>query len=274
MSTLPPSIAALQSPLHAMLAGLPQPPLPTHSTEVCWALVDLTLGRPRSSAADALGQTLTLPNLLSARIVDSAAQSRPIYPLFVLVTALRLQVTVPHADWSALLHPPLMAIAARQASGHAVIDLWHAWALALGGEVLGEPAWRQASEDLWQAVFARQHPAGHLNPLTADTNLDSFVYDELTALHAAGAMAAYQANQAKLAQVHAVARYHQENTQPDNTTNQPWALATFARFDDTRAFAQQQFHDTQTWLSNRTAPAPGLVAALLADALLTLGEKA
>ncbi|MGN6368532.1 MAG: hypothetical protein ACTHN5_09750 [Phycisphaerae bacterium] len=106
--------------------------------------------------------------------------------------------------------------------------------------------------------------------------MDRFVYDELTALHAAYNSAKIIGGPdapAMMDQVRHAIRWHVENTQPDNTTNEPWALAAFAALDDTHTFAEQQLHDTLTWLQN-APPLPNgkvpVAIGLLADAVMTL----
>ena len=62
-----------------------------------------------------------------------------------------------------------------------------------------------------------------------------------------------------------------ENTQPDNTTNEPWGLAAFAALDETGTFAEQQLHDAVVQLRNGgTEGGVPISVGLLADALLTL----
>jgi hypothetical protein len=122
---------------------------------------------------------------------------------------------------------------------------------------------------LWNRAFALQSPAGHLHPLTPDTLLDAFVYDELTALHAAYRSAVALRDKTKLNQCRRIVEYHVANTQPDHTTAEPWALAAFAALDDTHTFAEQQLHDATTAATAHENP---IILALLADAVLAMRE--
>jgi hypothetical protein len=124
-------------------------------------------------------------------------------------------------------------------------------------------------ERLWTRAFSSQSSAGHLHPLTPDTLLDAFVYDELTALHAAYRSAVALRDPQKIEQCRRIVEYHVANTQPDHTTAEPWALAAFAALDDTHTFAEQQLHDATTAATKQESP---VILALLADAVLTLRE--
>ena len=85
--------------------------------------------------------------------------------------------------------------------------------------------------------------------------LDRFVYDELVAIHAAYNSAKFLGGKEMMEQVHRAVRWHVDNTQPDNTTNEPWGLAAFSALDETGTFAEQQLHDAVAWSQNApTAP--------------------
>lgn len=122
---------------------------------------------------------------------------------------------------------------------------------------------------LWQRAFARLSHDGHLYRLTPETLLDTFVYDELTALHAAYRSAVALRDAEKLAQCRRLVEYHVQNTQPDHTTAEPWALAAFAALDETHTFAEQQLHDATTAATAHENP---VILALLADAVLAMRD--
>jgi hypothetical protein len=140
-------------------------------------------------------------------------------------------------------------------------------------ELLIKGMWRRA----WagQARGEAGRGGGHLHPLTPETGLEGFVYDEFCAVHAAYGAIVFLRETEWIERVEAVVKWHVANTQPDNTTTEPWGLAAFASLDDTGTFAAQQVHDATTRLTN-TPPAgrTPVTLALLADALLTQEEAA
>jgi hypothetical protein len=145
--------------------------------------------------------------------------------------------------------------------------LWHHWVLTA--------AWRRKvwSADqallgaLWKKAFSSQNAAGHLHPLSPDTAMDSFVYDELCAIHAAYRSTLAMADPDMLQRVRRMVQWHVASTQPDHTTAEPWGLAAFAALDETGTFAEQQLHDA-------VAGAKGglILMGLLADALLAMRD--
>src|SRR5262249_240782 len=103
--------------------------------------------------------------------------------------------------------------------------------------------------------------------------LEGFVYDELCAIHAAYNSALAMGNSGMMEPVRRAVRWHVENTQPDNTTSEPWGLAAFAALDATGAFAPQQVHGGVMGLGNGVRLAEGRVpvaVGLLADAVMTM----
>ena len=152
------------------------------------------------------------------------------------------------------------------------------WLLTLGEKLGAPPTDADLMRWLWQAGVAMQEnkPAATFHRLTSETLLDGFVYDELVAIHAAYNSAKLLADNEKLERVRRAVRWHVENTQPDNTTNEPWALAAFAALDETGTFADQQLHDTVAWLQNGPPLPHGklpVAVGLLADAVMTLENR-
>ena len=143
------------------------------------------------------------------------------------------------------------------------IQLWNAWNLWLLGRAGRQAPYQiQAVHCATDLMRRHQQPAGHWRQLTAQTNLDTFNYDELVTLHALGALAAASGDAALRDGASRMAAYHCANTQPDNTTHQPWAMGVFAWFADTLPLAQQQLHTVRTGADHS-----GLMLALLADAV-------
>jgi len=130
------------------------------------------------------------------------------------------------------------------------------------------------------------HPQG-LDPTQPNSeppgqaSLDWWTYTELSGLHALANLALVRRNKTWAKRVQEIAIYHLNHSQPDHTTNQPWAVFAFLWSDQTCIFAEQQLHDatahkqgspTNTMPTenqvNRIGPLDGM---LLADAAAALG---
>jgi len=140
------------------------------------------------------------------------------------------------------------------------------WLVPDGGTVDGR-AWSRLIGETAAFPAADLPPGdGPLHPRDPDDAPDHWTYRELTALHAWDALAERFDDGAGRARVAAAARWHVGHTQPDYTTYQPWALAAFARGPDTRGFAEQQLHDTETQLAIHGGAGSVVAGLLLADA--------
>src|SRR5690606_7345308 len=89
-------------------------------------------------------------------------------------------------------------------------------------------------------------PDGSLHPRSDEESLDAWTYRELCGVHALADLALLRRNTAWARRVQEVVRYHMDNSQPDNTTTQSWALFAFLWSPATRPFAEQQLHDATT----------------------------
>ncbi len=142
--------------------------------------------------------------------------------------------------------------------------LWQALCLDEVAMLTGDSAGRNAVVEVVEPILADPGEGGSLHPQDPDESLDAWTYRELCGLHALYRLAIHAPPDratAWMARVAEITRFHVDNTQPDNTTNQPWAWAAFAARPETRSFAVQQLHDA-------SAHGVSLVAAmLLADAL-------
>jgi hypothetical protein len=142
--------------------------------------------------------------------------------------------------------------------------LWNALGLLEAGHLASRDVDVEVADSAVHAIVSRPGPEGSLHPRRGEDSLDAWTYRELTGLHALANLAIARRSQPWARRVHEIARYHLDNTQPDNTTTEPWALAAFLWSPDTRSFAEQQLHDAQT-------QGVGVVGALLlADAAHTL----
>jgi hypothetical protein len=194
-------------------------------------------------------------------------QGRESYRLFALAWYLRKHQPLPAecvAQLDALRHNE------NPQPSSPVRLLWHHWLLQLDQHSPQPPVERARLAALWSNAFRHQTSVGTLHPFTAETLLDAFVYDELCALHAAYNAAKLSGDPRMLEQVQRAVRWHVENTQPDHTTHEPWALAAFAELDDTGTFAEQQLHAAVAHLRHTDLAEASLLRALLADAEMTM----
>ncbi len=116
-----------------------------------------------------------------------------------------------------------------------------------------------------------------LKPQAADEAPDHWTYCELVGLHALQAIIELYSNDDEQTvpprwrqRVIEITDYHQQHTQPDYTTVQPWALAAFLSNPQTTWFAEQQLHDVQTHLQIEGGPGAVVPALLLADAYASI----
>jgi hypothetical protein len=147
-------------------------------------------------------------------------------------------------------------------------ELWRAWLLLLAGEAA-------ASEVVWRQILTRQHAAGPFHAVTSESSLDAFIYEEFAALHALANLVTVTRDARLLLALRRIARYHVENTQLDNVSHQPWALAAFAIFPKTLSMAEQIEHDCRVfWDSKRAGGVSAIAFLLLQDAIDTLDAQA
>lgn len=128
------------------------------------------------------------------------------------------------------------------------LALWRALCLDEIARLTNNEADRDDVAHVVDAILARLGDGGSLHPQQAEESLDAWTWRELSGLHALHhlAQAAPQSRKAAWqSRVKEIALFHLENTQPDNTTNQPWGWPAFAAWPETRSFALQQLHDAQ-----------------------------
>jgi hypothetical protein len=209
---------------------------------------------------------------------------RPVYAAFSLACAMRIvpRVTRMERDYwrdalqrhvAALIPAGEKMLLARDT--RPIHFLWQHWLLLLAKEHAGltlpatliKGLWRRGTAAVLRGAVAPFHAP------TAAAGMEVFVYDDLCALHAAfnSAVMARDEDESMMAAVEKVVAWHVQNTQPDNTTQEPWALAAFAALDDTATFAPQQLHDATQRITNAIAPDNGILLGLLADAVVTQG---
>ncbi|MEM6458641.1 MAG: hypothetical protein AAF710_04550 [Planctomycetota bacterium] len=187
-----------------------------------------------------------------ARFVDGIGHERPVY---------RYLAAYIHRRATGAL-PPLNA----SPGGDVALRLWACWHRRALGD---DPA-----DDVEGLLGLGD---GCLHPQSFDETPDHWTYRELAGLHALGALIESAGTDAPgrwRQRAEEIAVYHQHHTQPDYTTYQPWALAVFFSYAETRPFAEQQLHDTQTHLQIEGGPGALLPALLLADAAASLAASA
>jgi hypothetical protein len=216
--------------------------------------------------------SLTLEELTrnTARtLADSAGHRRPIYFLLALHLTLRaFKAKNQPLPGEAQKLVADLTVSQQGADDPVDLKLWRL--LCLADAVAIGASTTQSSEIVSQTLQAITPPGryGSLHYHDPDESLDAWTYRELIGLHALYGLAQVTGDASLLEHAARVVRHHVENTQPDNTTNQPWALAAFLTLGEDTSFADQQLHDATTQGSSlQSAKAPGLVAGLLlADA--------
>jgi hypothetical protein len=149
--------------------------------------------------------------------------------------------------------------------------LWESLCLHDQADLAKRDADAELVDTIVHAITARPGPGGSLHPRDEGPqgeSLDAWTYRELTGLHALTNLAIARRSAAWAARVEEIALYHLNNTQPDNTTNEPWAVAGFLWSTKTRSFGEQQLHDATAHGAGEIGP---VAAMLLADAANTLG---
>lgn len=246
-------------------------------------------GLPRFLAADAPLLAGGAPGKGPVAGEGGGKGGRPIHGWLALASALRVLPRVRRGDralWREALKrqlgPVVMAaqhlLASR--STPAVAFLWHYYLLMLGRHRAGAEAPDLLMTGLWRRGIGGQAAAGHLHPLTPETVVETFTYEELGALHAAYNAVAMPGGEELVMPVERLVKWHVENTQPDHGTQEPWGLAAFAALDETGTFAPQQIHDARVRVERGEEAVVGgggelgVIVALLADAVITQEEGA
>lgn len=272
-----------------------------------------TLGRPWATVGvnvGALGALVDSPGAVASRakveallkqfsrgeaaqpfimLTDGAGHRREVYhplALHLCLTAFeRRYESLPQALWArceqavpeAVAPCRLIEFFADYAAppGLVALALWQALCLADQARLTK----RDVDLELVDSVVANivaTNGDGALHTMRGDDTLDTWTYRELVGLHALAHLALTRRNRGWAKRVEQVALYHLENTQPDNATNQPWAVFAFLWSPRTASFAEQQLHDCTVHAASGDATGgAGLVAGLLlADAASALNEFA
>jgi hypothetical protein len=226
------------------------------------------------------------PRAAEVSVVDAAGHSRPVYrplPIYAWLLAFRIRYeTLPQDQfgrwdealraWSDVLEARLGDITFDDAAeipaargDLAAEAAWTAAALYQAGKVFIRDAWT----DLAAATFGRltraQRDGGAFLATSGSDNPEPAWYHELALLHAAATYAVQAEDRAVARTVARATAFHQNETQPDHATTQPWALFAFIWNESTRPMADQLLH-----AAAMRSPPDGVSLILLADALYCL----
>lgn len=215
---------------------------------------------------------------------DGAGHARDVYhPLAVhlcLAAFERRYESIPQQYWSTCEQAVLEATApcrlpeffadAAPPPDLVPLVLFQSLCLAEAGKLLSRDVDIELVDSVVHAIVAE--PRDGLHDMVDGDTLDTWTYRELTGLHALANLALARRNTAWARRVEQIALFHLENTQPDNTTNQPWAVFAFLWSPKTRSFAEQQLHDVTVHGSVTGGRVNELAGMLLADATNALAE--
>ena len=145
--------------------------------------------------------------------------------------------------------------------------MWIALALYAAGEFFAEPSWLRLAADVFTRLASGQRPDGSFLAPDPSSGPETQGYDELVVLHAAASYAAQSADAGLKSAVLRAAEYHQNETQPDHATAQPWAVFAFVWNPTTRPTADQILHAATV---QHPRGLDGFSLMLLGDALYCL----
>jgi hypothetical protein len=199
------------------------------------------------------GPIVDLPLGASLAVVDAAGHARPVYRSLLVCSWLRLPSAKDFATalraWIDTLDESPLAWLAR----------------AMAADVLGNDRWRERAASVFHQLAQHQQPTGALLPIDRSANPETRWYEELMLLHALGGYAAMRPDPELDDAIKRAALFHQEETQPDHASSQPWALLAFAQYSP--PLADQVLH---AMAMQYPAGVRGVPLLLLNDALYGL----
>jgi hypothetical protein len=243
-------------------------------------------GKLAMTVVEPLIQAALSTQAAGLRVVDRHEHYRPVYrPLLIYswTMAYRLAYETLPGDqfgrweealrlWADLLEARLEEIslpghAASAAAGSAVAEAcWIALTLHAAGMELARDAWKDLAADVFGRLPHWQQPNGQFLTANASDQPETLAYHELVILHAAASYAAQSQSRPLSAAVAAATVYHQQQTQPDHATSQPWGVFAFAWNRPTRPLADALLHAAAIQAAPLSATG-GVGLMLLADAL-------
>ncbi|WP_428937904.1 hypothetical protein [Fontivita pretiosa] len=146
---------------------------------------------------------------------------------------------------------------------------WIALALHVAGKRFVRDAWTDLASDTFGKLVRSQNLIGTGSFLlaSASDNPETHWYHELVLLHAAASYAVQAEDRTLAGAVAQNAEFHQQQTQPDHATTQPWAAFAFVWNPNTRLLAEQVLHAATV---RPSGVLDGVSLMLLADALYCL----
>ncbi len=256
----------------AILAGAINGPISTEPAAAIERLIEL-------SRSD---------RLPSIRVIDSAGHARAAYrPAMVYAWLKAFQLsyeTLPASEfgrweeaaraWADLLesdlgatHWPAPTFPASAGDRWAEM-VWDALALHVAGKVFVRDSWTDLAADAFGRLTRAQQPSGAFLTATPADQPETMWYHELQILHAAAGYAVQAEDRSVAAAVLRASEFHQNETQPDHATTQPWGLFALIWNGNTRPLADQLLHSVAL---QQPGSIDGLTLMLLADCLYCLG---
>lgn len=200
-----------------------------------------------------------------AQVYDHQRHERPAYRGLFIYAAKMADPDADLSGWMPVLRNSLSTcqnqLPADAAHGAAATRILFD-ALALGAIT----SWQEAAAFFDQLV-AHQQPSGQFLHATRSDNPETHWFHELVLLQAAGSFAAHTNHTAVRDAAFAAAEFHQNETQPDHATNQPWGLLPMIQNAQTWPLADQLLHDV---MMQRPGGIDGISRVLLADVLACL----
>lgn len=222
------------------------------------------------------------PRASEAIVVDRAGHTRPHYrPLLIhalLLTAKALGTSACNSALSAWCEDLASRLSRWDATardvpaskGSAAAEMaWTALALREGSVLLGRPEWAAMAGPIFSQLVASQTRSGAFLTASASDNPETHWYHELVVLHAVANFAVVARDEAARGAVFRATAFHQDETQPDHATNQPWGLFAFAWNPATRPMAEGMLHALTVHgaVEGGRGALPPVTLMLLADAL-------
>src|SRR5262249_46770195 len=139
--------------------------------------------------------------------------------------ALRVWCNLMESELGEIEIPPGPIPAARGST--ATESAWTALSLYIAGKVFIRDAWTDLAADTFGKLTRYPSDKGALLHAGPSDNPETHAYHELALLHAAASYAVQAEDRTIATAVRRATDYHQNETQPDHATTQPWALFAF-----------------------------------------------
>lgn len=256
------------------------------------AILAAAVGGPIASdsagTVDRLIELTRYDRLRDLRVIDSAGHARAAYrPAMVYGWLKAFQIsyeTLPAGEfgrweeatraWADLIESDLGATnwpspQLPASAGDRWAEMaWDALALHVAGKVFVRDAWTDLAADTFGRLTRAQQASGAFLTATPADQPETMWYHELQVLHAAASYAVQAEDRSVASAVLRASEFHQNETQPDHATTQPWGLFALVWNANTRPLADQLLHAVAL---QQPGSIDGLSLMLLADCLYCLG---